>query len=546
LRAKASRDEGDVATSAARRRRYDLAAAALAAAVVILALVWGTRVAAGADAYGYVSQAALWLKGDLFIDQSFAADAPWPLARWTFTPLGYRPEPDGYRIVPAYAPGLPLLMAATAALAGWCAVFWVVPLAAGVLVFATYMIGTALTTPVIALGAAWIVATSPTVLFMAMAPMSDVPAACLWTVAVALVLRERVRSSAAGGVAAAFAILVRPNLAPLAAVVVVWQIVRRAWRPAFAFGVAAAAGAVAIAVLNARLYGSPLRSGYDLADAFALANIVPNLQRYGWWLVTVETPLAVAGLVALVFPASRVWHPDSRGGRWLLAGMVAAVWFTYLIYVPWDAWWYLRFLLPSWPMMALGSALVIAIPARTTRPAVRALMPIVFLIIGALGLMQAWRHGTFAEWAGESKYVEVARSIESLTAPDDVIISAQHSGTLRFYAGRLTLRWDTGDPAWLDRTVAWLAARGHSVYLLLEQPEIDALRLRSGSVSDVARLEWGPIVTFRGGQVQLFDALNRQHGRPVVAHKSSFTVDRCAAPKPVPPLATRAAPPTLP
>src|SRR5262249_26525718 len=85
------------------RRRRGLEACAvtfLALTVITIGVVWGTRVAAGSDAYGYVSQVDLWLRGDLHIDQSFGATVPWPLARWTFLPLGYRPEPDGYRIVP--------------------------------------------------------------------------------------------------------------------------------------------------------------------------------------------------------------------------------------------------------------------------------------------------------------------------------------------------------------------------------------------------------------------------------------------------------------
>jgi hypothetical protein len=129
-------------------------AAALAAIVTGTGLIWSTRVAAGADAYGYVSQADLWLRGDLHIDQSFGASVPWPLARWTFTPLGYRPEPDGYRIVPQYAPGLPLLMAGFKAVAGQCAMFWVVPLCGGALVFATYAIGRRIGRPVVGLAAA--------------------------------------------------------------------------------------------------------------------------------------------------------------------------------------------------------------------------------------------------------------------------------------------------------------------------------------------------------------------------------------------------------
>ncbi len=494
--------------------RYSVGAGLLAALLVAICLAWSTRVAAGADAYGYVSQADLWLRGDLFIDQSFAADVPWPMARWTFTPLGYRPEVDGYRIVPAYAPGLSLLMAAAKRVAGQCAVFWVVPLAAGILVLATFSIGRSIgQPPFVALGAAWLVATSPTVLFMSMAPMSDVPAAAGWAVAVGLILKDGVMPASAAGLAAGIAILIRPNLAPLAAILLAWLLLRRRFMPAAAFFTVTALGAIAIALVNTRLYGSPLKSGYDLAGAFSGDYVLPNIGRYGSWLIQAETPLAIAGLC---------WLAWSR--RWFLLGFAAAVWANYLIYVPWDAWWYLRFLLPSWPMMAVGTAMVVSrLPAR--------LVPVAFAALGIWAVGQAWQRGAFAEAAGESKYVEVARVVESLTDERAVVISAQHSGTLRYYAGRWTLRWDVGDLAWLDRTVDWLAANGRHVYLLLEEPEIEALRAKAAGTSVVARVDWNPIVSFRGGAVKLFDAVNRQRSAPAVANKPSFAVDGCVGDK---------------
>src|SRR4029078_2703598 len=119
-----------------------------------------------------------------------------------------------------------------------------------------------------------------------------------------------------------------------------WLITRHRFMAASAFALLASAGGIAVAVINLRLYGSAFRSGYDLTDAFAIANIVPTLARYGRWLIETETPIALGGLV---------WLAWTR--RWLLATLVAAVWATYLLYVPWDAWWYLRFLLPAWPMM---------------------------------------------------------------------------------------------------------------------------------------------------------------------------------------------------
>jgi hypothetical protein len=295
----------------------------------------------------------------------------------------------------------------------------------------------------------------------------------------------------------------------MAAILALWLIVRRQLVAASVFAVLASAGGIAVGVINVRLYGSAFRSGYDLTDAFAMANIVPNLARYGRWLIETETPIALGGLV---------WLAWTR--RWLLATLVAAVWALYLIYVPWDAWWYLRFLLPSRPMMAVGSALLV-----TRLP--RAVAVATLVVLGLIGVAQARQRDAFHEAAGESKYVEVARVVESLTDPNAVIISAQHSGTLRYYAGRMTLRWDVGDLAWLDRTVSWLAANGRDPYLVLEEPEIEALRAKAGSSSIVARVDWTPMVAFRGGAVKLFDAVNREYGQPVVQNKASFTVDGC-------------------
>jgi hypothetical protein len=521
-------------------------AAALAAIVISTGLVWNTRVAAGADAYGYVSQADLWLRGNLYIDQSFGASVPWPLARWTFTPLGYRPEPDGYRIVPQYAAGLPLLMAAFKLIAGQCAMFWVVPICGGMLVLATYGIGRRVERPVVGLAAAWLVATSPTQLFMLMAPMSDVPAAAAWAASVVGAMGSSPFSAFGAGTAAAIAILIRPNLAPLAAVIAIWMVWRSGpaatrsvapWR-AFWFVLPAAAGAIAVGVINARLYGSPLIPGYDLTDAYLWSHVLPNVRRYGWWLIAAETPFALAGFAALAVPSARIWRTTSSRETWsLLGGIGAVIWLSYLLYVPWDAWWYLRFLLPAWPMMTLGTASIAAALYRAApSTALRALVIAALGAIGVSGIWQAVQRDAFSVAGGEAKYIEVAKTVESLTEPDAVIISAQHSGSIRYYAGRLTLRWDVGDPAWLDRTVEWLAAHGHHPYFVLEPQEVSELRARYGPGNAVAQLDWTPMVSFRGGAVTMYDGVRREREGRVVSQLLSRTTHDCLPQRPAPSL----------
>ena len=46
--------------------------------VTVAGVTRNTNSAAGSDAYGYVSQVELWLRGDLHIHQPFALDVPWP------------------------------------------------------------------------------------------------------------------------------------------------------------------------------------------------------------------------------------------------------------------------------------------------------------------------------------------------------------------------------------------------------------------------------------------------------------------------------------
>jgi hypothetical protein len=478
-------------------------AAALAIITSVVGCVWSTRVAAGSDAYGYVSQVDLWLRGDLHIDQDFVKAVPWPMARWTFAPLGYRPEPNGFRIVPAYAPGLPWLMAVARTIAGQCAMFWVVPIMGGILVFATYWIGRRLDRPVVGLAAAWIVATSPAMLFMLMPPMSDVPAAAAWAVAVALALSETPRGALGAGAAAAIAILVRPNLAPLAGVLALWLAWRDAdagrWRDARRvawpwFVVAAGTGVIAVAILNERLYGSPIRSGYELNNAFLVANVWPNVRRYLRSFVSAEPALGMVGFPCLALPLWSVWRsPRSRTVWPLLAALHHAQ----------SRWW-------------RRTAVTLAVT------------------IGVGGVVQAVSRGAFAEAAGEAKYIEVAKAVETLTSPDDVIIALQHGGSLRYYAGRLTLRWDVVDPEWLDRTIAWLDAHGHHPYFVLEEPEIATLRAKLGSTNTSARLDWTPLVSFRGGAIKLYDAVRRDASGTPVVQRATPRTGECLPARPPP------------
>jgi hypothetical protein len=132
-----------------------------------------------------------------------------------------------------------------------------------------------------------------------------------------------------------------------------------------AAGAALAAGIVwgvlVVMGLQRAMHGSPFASGYgDLNLLFTTSNIVPNLQRYPRWLVEVHTPV-IAGAIAAPFILAA---PVRRYAAWLLT-FAAATFVCYIAYVVYDAWWYLRFVLPAiLPLLALSSAVVCSVLTR--------------------------------------------------------------------------------------------------------------------------------------------------------------------------------------
>ena len=347
------------------------AAAGLAIATTLLSVAASSWTASGPDSYAYVSQAAMWRDGrtteSLDRSSGLAAGAPWPAAAETFAPFGYRVSRDGSSLVPVTAAGLPLTMAALQTVAGHCAAFLVTPLAGGALVFLTFAIGRRVASPGVGLTAAWLVATSPALLFMLMWPMSDVPAAA-WTAAMILMLLSPSAVAAFGaGLAVSAAVLTRGALAPVAAIAAVWLIagaVRarsqdRRWLRVVLFGLGLVPGVVATAWLNSHWYGSALASGYGTTGELFSANRVgTNLANYLRSLVE-TSPIAIAGIAGLAWPGRRLWpSPLAPWPALLLAAVAVAVCGPYLIYHSYEPWWYLRFLLPAWPALFIGTAVV--------------------------------------------------------------------------------------------------------------------------------------------------------------------------------------------
>src|SRR5688572_13482230 len=171
--------------------------------VVATGLRWGTFVAGGSDSYCYVHQAERWASGRLQVREPLATDAPWPDAASTFAPAGHRPSPTvPGAIVPICPAGLSIVMATFLAAGGPTAMFLVVPLFGALLVASTFAAGARFGARV-GLVSALVAACSPAFLYQLMQPMSDVPAAGLWMLAVASAIGTKPRAPLVAGLATA-------------------------------------------------------------------------------------------------------------------------------------------------------------------------------------------------------------------------------------------------------------------------------------------------------------------------------------------------------
>jgi len=501
--------------------RPGLIAAVLALTLAITAFVAGTRIAGGADAYGYVSQADLWLAGELVIKQPWVAEIPWPNAEWSFSPLGYRPaEPPGqWAIVPTYSPGLPLLLAGAKLLGGQCALFAVVPLLTGLGVLVTYGIGKRLVSPWGGIIAAWLVAASPIVIGIALEPLTDVPVMTVWAISIYLLLaRTGGRlSPVLVGVVAGIAILIRPNLVPLSIPLGMWYMIRRQTDgdsplvsgTLFALGVLPAI--LLIAFLNNRLYGSPLSSGYGtLRDLYAWSHIVPNLRRYFAWFTFAQTPIALAGLAALFVPTRRLWASaaDLRIVP-ILAIFVTLLWGQYFAYEVYDSWGFLRFLLPSWPLIMVGLAAVLlavseAVLARRRRTIAGIALTLFVALLGVWTFSPVLRDNVLGGRQAAAVEAPLGQLVRKHTVDNSVVLVWERSGTIRYYSGRTTLRYDYLDREWLDRGVAWLRGHGVHVYAVLDPNHVEQCRRRFAGQATLAALHH-PVFLYEPASTALYD-----------------------------------------
>jgi hypothetical protein len=320
------------------------------------------------------------------------------------------------------------------------------------------------------------------------------------------------------GFAVGTALLVRPNLAPCAVVAGAWLLLEDAGRRtrvanAARMTAAAAPGIVVMLALNAALYGHPLRAGYgDPGNLFSVRHVGANLANYGTAVVQTAFAIPLMGVAAPVLLTGR-----HRRLALLGVGVAIATVAVYLFYRPFDEWWYLRFLLPA---VVPLTALAVAAACRTIeRTLERRMGPRVWVqaafgvaMVAMASVQVASDRQAFDLDRLERRFWRTGDVVRGRLPANAVAIAVWQSGTVRFHAQRESIVWDSLDPAWLDRAVAWLSAHGYDPYFVMERWEEPLFRERFAAQSPLGALDWPPRFDVER-QVRIYHPGDRQRYR---------------------------------
>jgi hypothetical protein len=327
------------------------------------------------------------------------------------------------------------------------------------------------------------------------------------------------------------AILTRPNLVPLAAVLGAFYLCRavgarpgdrRDMRTAVVrFSLLALPGCLIIAVANSYLYGSPFGSGYaPLHELYQWKHVPLNLDRYPRWLLQIHTPLVYVGLAA-------PFLARDKARAWLLLAVASVVFLSYIPYgyFGYDDWGYLRFLLPGYPaVIVLG-----LVAGRELMRRVLANRAVVIAGAAAVLVVVAWharlvhRHNLLRFWEVEQRYVTVGRYIATAMPREAVYISALHAGSIRYYSGQPTINFGT------LHAVDALVAMGRRPFIVIEEGEEPQFKWRFDTYTDLGKLDWPPSIHSRQGPlVRIYDPSERERfmaGQPVMTYDMGHVED---------------------
>ena len=456
-------------------------------ALVVAALVFGITVryntfaAWATDSGAYLSAGHAWAAGELFTPATFVYWAPWAADGAAEIPLGHVQGPVKGTITGQYPLGYPLLIAAALKFSDSALTPHLVsPLLAALLVWCAFLLGRHMTSAWAGVSAAVLIGATPIVLAHTVMAFSDVPAAAFWALAWVLSVRPGAGAALASGAAAAMAVTIRPNLAPLALIIAAAVLFgeRRAWRHAVmrvvAFGATGMIGPLIVLWSQAALYGHPLQSGYrvPMESFFSTARIATNAALYPSLFAELHTWVAFAGLLYVPFAVRGMRASDAAYTRGVLVlsavGLIVVNYALYLPYLTYEGWYWLRFLLPA----VLAMFLLLSAALDAVRLLVRRQWPATARVAGltfAPAVFVAWTGlGDVQEPVGYERIHATERYLAEVLPADAAILTFAHGGAWARATNRPIVRLDYIGRDALDTVVGDLRRRGYRPVIVLD------------------------------------------------------------------------------
>jgi len=401
---------------------------------------------------------------------------------YIFLPLAFLSGKNPRETVPLYPIGLPLLMLIAALPFGWnigpCLVG---PLATVMSMILIYLTGLELgLRRRLSIAAAIMLGVSPTVIFMGVQPMTDVPAMC-WTLAAifgALRSKKNTAWAILAGFAFGVAFLIRPTNGLM--LIPVLLSLRLTPRSLLYFGLGGLPLAAVFFTYNKIAFDNPFIMGfvqYQIFTAIKLSHFTPRFAHYTYWLAATMSPLLLLGWLGVVINREIYWR-----NRLLLISWFGILLLFYCFYLDYETWWYTRFLLPGLPALILGSLLSAQAITNLLKESVIkqkyariSWLPASLLLAAVLG--SATYHIKLNDLInmgpGLMIHKESVLWADQIVPKQTLMVSMEMGGALRFYTGRKIFRYDLMQPYQWPILKKHIVEKGYGFYALLMPHEIE-------------------------------------------------------------------------
>jgi len=429
--------------------------------IMVLTTIFGIysifmqRYVGACDFYGYYNEALLLKSGKVHMETGLNP-SKYPCT----APLGYHVR-DG-KVVPQYPPGYPLLLAVGSFLG---AEFYVNPLIGVLSVVVMFLLLLKLTDKRTAVLFSLLWAFSPIVVWGSTYVMSDLVATFFIMLGFYLFIQEKPGASA---ICLAFSLAVRPTNLLFLIVLVPLLIKKQQW---LRFGLHFFIPTLIYCIFNWIIYGAPYCCGYGkISNKFLLSVFFPHLVFYLKEIMVQLTPfLVILAFVALGKRAKASWFYV----KWFLIFLI--------FYCFWaaggDAWWWTRFLLPSFPALFILAALGLKIILdkvdqkwkRIHHKYSTPLLSLITIIMVIYFVHYGKNHDVYRIDKGYAYYY-ISEAVGKVVPPNSIVGSFELSGAVRLYTGLETFNWYNWDAVPLIRR---MLKKNIPVYVVVERCNLE-------------------------------------------------------------------------